>query len=49
MDEKNRFEGTVEQRSSNADTINEGRQLESSLLKMGWTMPERVQRRLAAA
>ena len=44
-----RFEGTVEQRSSNADKINEGRQLESSLLKMGWAIPERVQRRLTAA
>ena len=44
-----RFEGTVEQRSSNADKINEGRQLESNLLKMGWAIPERVQRRLTAA
>ena len=40
-----RFEGTVEQRSSNADKINEGQQLES---KMGWAIPERVQRRLTA-
>ena len=38
-----RFEGTVEQRSSNADKINEGQQLES---KMGWAIPERVQRGL---
>ena len=44
-----RFEGTVKQRSSNADKINEGRQLESNLLKMGWAIPERVQRRLTAA
>ena len=44
-----RFEGTVEQRSSNADKINEGRQLESNLLKMGWAIPERVQRRLTTA
>ena len=40
-----RFEGTVEKRSSNADKINEGQQLESNLLKMGWAIPERVQRR----
>ena len=44
-----RFEGTVELKSSNADKINEGQQLESNLLKMGWTIPERVQRRLTAA
>ena len=43
------FEGTVEQRSSNADKINEDRQLESNLLKMEWAIPERVQKRLTAA
>ena len=44
-----RFEGTVEQRSSNAYKINEGQQLESNLLKMRWAIPERVQRRLTSA